>query len=224
MTYTIDKIVSVLKVKGYPVNEDDTKPFNLNQVGIRNLTDPKANTFDDTMTVFWKYNGSWTLRVFPCTTDPGNYWLQNPENIHGTAIVKEGHYKDLWHIGMHQGKYKALVQQNPVTVIRDSNRDAVLDFNSVQETGIFGINCHRANENGQSISNDKWSAGCQVLQNRQINNPDNQSVKVFEFDYFMYLCQKKVDNGNGNGFSYSLISSKDFDVKIGSAVASNIVA
>lgn len=214
MTYTIDKIITVLKSKGYPVIEDDTKPYNLNIVGIRNFIDVKPNSFDDIMAIFWKYQSSWTLRIFPCTTDPGLHGLLNPQNPKGTAIVKEGYYKDLWHIGMHQGKYKALTQKNPITVIRDFDRDAELDFNSgKEETGIFGINGHRANENGKSVQIDSWSSGCQVLQNRQINNPDNQLVKVFEFDYFMYLCQKKIDGGNGDGFSYSLISSKDFEDK-----------
>lgn len=222
MTYTIDKIIAVLKAKGYPIMEDDKKNYNLNLVGIRTLNNA-VNSFDDLMTVFWKFNGLWTLRVFPCTTDPGLKGLITPQNPNGTAIVKEGHYKDLWHIGMHQGKYKALTQFNPVNVIRDYDKDAVLDFDSArEETGIFGINCHRANENGKSVQVDGWSLGCQVLQNRQIANPDNQMVRVFEFDYFMHLCQNKVDAGNGTGFSYSLINSKDFEVKVSNIVSDNI--
>lgn len=210
MSYTIEKITSVLKSKAYPYLEDDKKPHNLNLVGIR-TAGTAVNSFDDTMAVFWKYNGLWTLRIFPCTTDPGVTGLITPMNPKGTAIVKEGHYKDVWHIGMHQGKYKALTQKNPITVIRDFDRDKELDFNSgKEETGLFGINCHRANENGKSIQVDGWSQGCQVLQNKQINNPDNQAVKVFEFDYFMNLCQRKVDAGNGYSFSYSLVNSRDF--------------
>lgn len=209
MTYKIDQIIKVLKAKGHPVFEVDTKPYNLNIVGIR-TADNGSNTFNDWLTVFWKHNGKWTLRFFQCTTDPGVYWLQNPSAVMGTAIVKEGHYKGLWRIGMHQGKYKALTQKNPITVIRDFDRDANLDYNSgKEETGIFGINCHRANENGKSVSVDKWSAGCQVLQNKQIFNPDNQAVKVYEFDYFMNLCEKCKENW-GDSFSYTLINQKDF--------------
>lgn len=209
MKYKTEQIIAVLKAKGYPVFEKDDKPYNINLVGIRTL-DNTVNVFNDWMTVFWKYKGAWTLRFFPCTTDPGLYWLQNPENKLGTAIVKEGHYKGLWHIGMHQGKYKALTQKNPITVIRDYNRDANLDYNSGrEETGIFGINCHRANSNGKSVLVDKWSAGCMVLQNREILNPDNQAVKCYEFDYFMNLCNKSKENW-GDSFSYSLIHERDF--------------
>jgi len=238
MIYTIDKIVAVLKQKGYIVFEEDTKNFNLNLVGIRKATNV-PNSFDDLMNVFWKYNGQWTIRTFPCTTDPGTYWLQHSDNPMGTGILKEGQYKGCWRIGKHQGKYTALVQNAHITCIRDFNKDSVLDFTQPnltlltkkelkdvnktvewydksgklvwrEQTGMFGMNGHRANENGGSVAVDKWSAMCMVLQNRQINNPDNQLVRVFEFDYFMNLCQRKIDNMNGLDFTYTLINEKDF--------------
>ncbi len=209
MTYTVDKIIAILKSKNYILCDNDDKNYNLNIVGIRSNAG-KENVFNDLICVFWKYNGVWTLRSFPATTDPGTYWLNHPENPLGTAIVKEGQYHALWKIGMHQGKYKALVQLSAVTVFRDSDKDSELDLESSNiETGIFGINCHRANENGKSVSVDKWSAGCQVLQNREIFNPENQSVKVFEFDYFMDLCEKAKENW-GDHFSYTLINENDF--------------
>lgn len=243
MTYTVDKIISVMKAKGYPVAEDDSKDYNLNLVGIRsNTTVP--NSFDDLFAVFWKYAGKWTIRVFPCTTDPGSTWLLDKEgkgNSAGTAILKEGHWKDMWHLGLHQGKYEALKQCNPVTVIRDFDKDNVLDFYAPdlsklnrkeyvlnnfkttdwldgsgklmwrEQNGIFGLNGHRANSNGQSIIVGEWSAACQVMQNRQINNPDNQSVKVFEFDYMMHLAKKYFSIWRDK-ISYTLLNSKNFNL------------
>lgn len=209
MTYTVEKIIAVLKAKGYAVFEDDSKNYNLNIVGIRSANNV-PNAFDDLFTVFWKFKGEWHLRAFPCTTDPGLYWLKNPMQTLGTAIVKEGQYRGVWQIGLHQGKYKALCQRKPIIIIRDFDRDGELDFNSGRETtGIYGINGHRANENGKSIFVDKWSAGCQVLQNREIFNPDNQAVKCFEFDYLMSLCDKSAAIW-GNSFTYTLINEKDF--------------
>lgn len=206
---TIDKILAVLKKKNYPFHEDDTKDFNLNLVGIRRNTNV-PNSFDDLFCVFWKYKSNWTLRVFPCTTDPGTYWLKNSGNPNGTAIVKEGHYPKLWHIGLHQGKYKALKQCNPITVYRDKDKDNELDtVAGTEQTGIFGINCHRANENGQSVQVDKWSAGCLVVQNRNVLHPDFQSTKIYEFEYFLMLCDKKVINW-GEFFDYALINESDF--------------
>lgn len=238
MTISLDKILTVLKTKNYPIHEDDKKNYNLNLVGIRhNSTTP--NAFDDLMCVFWKFNGNWTFRVFPCTTDPGSYWLQNPSNVEGTGILKEMYHKAAWKIGMHQGKYKALVQNAAVTCIRDFDKDNVLDFNAPdlstltkfnlnegvvewkdktgkliwrEQTGMFGMNGHRANENGQSVVVDKWSAMCQVLQNRQVNNPENQLIKVFEFDYFLHLCEMQVAQAGRDVFDYSLINEKDFTV------------
>ena len=198
-----------MKASGYAVFENDVKNYNLNIAGIRHTTNV-PNAFDDLLCVFWKYNGAWTLRVFPCTTDPGTYWLKNPENKLGTAIVKEGQYKGVWKLGLHQGKYKALVQKNPITVIRDFDRDNELDYDSgKEETGIFGINCHRANENGKSVNVDKWSAGCQVLQNREIFHPENQAEKVFEFDYLLHLCDKAKENFS-DSFTYTLLNEKQF--------------
>ena len=121
-----------------------------------------------------------------------------------------GYYANLWNIGLHQGKYRALKQLNNVIVFRDADKDGVLDMMpGTEQTGIFGINCHRANENGKSIKVEGWSAGCQVLQNREIFNPDNQTIKVFEFDYFMHLCDMQVVHGRDT-FDYTLINEKDF--------------
>lgn len=255
MTYTIDKIVAVLKSKGYPVAEDDSKDYNLNLVGIRS-NNQTPNSFDDLFTVFWKYHGMWTLRVFPCTTDPGSTWLLDKDgkgNPMGTAIMKEGYYKDLWHLGLHQGKYEALKQCSPVTVIRDFDKDNVLDFYAPdltrftkkeitsngmktvewydasnrlvwrEQTGIIGLNGHRANENGKSIEVGSWSASCQVLQNRQISNPDNQIVKVYEFDYMMYLAKKYFATWRDK-ISYALINSRDFDSKPNIGIVDNNIA
>lgn len=235
---TSDQIIQVMKQKGYLVKEDDSKQFNLNIVGIRSATQT-PNSFDDQMNVFWKFNGQWNMRTFPCTTDPGTYWLNHPSNPLGTGILKEGQYIDAWQIGLHQNKYKALCQRLPITVIRDFNMDNVLDFvvpdlegkifkqiNNTGETikewhddagkliwrestGIYGINIHRAAENGQSIHVDNWSAGCQVFQNRYIFHPDNNAEKVYEFDYFMYLAVQ-ASAIYGNKFSYSLLNQKDF--------------
>lgn len=235
-----------MKRKGYIIRDDDSKPFNVNIVGIRSATQT-PNSFDDQMNVFWKFNGNWNTRIFPCTTDPGTYWLNHPSNPLGTGILKEGQWNDAFQIALHQGKYKALCQRSPLTVIRDFNLDNKLDFyapdlsNKIHKqinnpgevinewyddskkliwreaTGLYGVNIHRASENGQSIIVDKWSAACQVLQNRYIFNPDNQAVKVFEFDYFIYLMDKAAEI-HGNKFSYTLLNQKDFISSFNSAL------
>lgn len=234
--FTIQQLGSVMQSKGYAVFDDDTHNYDLNIVGVRH-NNCVPNSFDDSLYVFWKNKGNWQLRMFPCTTDPGLYWLLHLDNPAGTAIVKEGQYRHVWSIGLHKG-YTALVQASPVTVIRDFDKDATLRVNITdlsqytktvtasqcittewkdaagklmwrEQTGLFGIDCHRAAANGSSITVDNWSAGCQVLQNRYIFNPDNQQVKVFEFDYFMHLCSLQTTNGNGNAFTYTLLNERD---------------
>ena len=127
-------------------------------VGVRSAANEK-NKFDDTM---YLVNGL-IMTPFSCTTNPGTHWLKNLMNPKGTAVLKPGQYVDSWKIGMHQGKYEALTQAKPITVYRDGNKNDLAEESSVEQTGLFGINIHRANPNAVSSIIDKWSAGCQVL-------------------------------------------------------------
>ena len=159
----IRSIIKVLDYKGYKFFDE---PYKLNILGVRaNITKP--NSFDDTIIAFFKdKDNQWKGYSFPATTDAGTFWLTNPMQSKGTALLKEGQYKDSHKLGLHRGKYKALVQQNPVTVFRDYDRNAILDFNNgKEETGNFGINIHRANATGTTKTIDKYSAGCQVFSN-----------------------------------------------------------
>ena len=132
-------------------------------VGIRsNANIP--NEFDDLIGLVNNSDVSW----FTGTTNPGTYWLKNLMNPKGTSLLKPGQYKDSWKLGLHHNQYKALVQCAPITVFRDKDKDAIAEETAVTDTGIFGINIHRASPNFISKFVDKWSAGCQV-----INNPTN---------------------------------------------------
>ncbi|MBK7665851.1 MAG: hypothetical protein IPJ32_00045 [Sphingobacteriaceae bacterium] len=158
----LGKLRAILRHKRYELY---TRPYELNIVGLRgNSTEP--NKFDDEIHVFYKISPiKWNYHVFKATTDPGTFWLKNPLQKQGTAILSEGQYLDTYQLGMHQGKYKALVQRKPVTVIRDYDRNAKLDFlNGTKTTGLYGINIHRANKTGTTRTVDKYSAGCQVFE------------------------------------------------------------
>ena len=197
MNLSAQQIIDVMSVKGYKVFESDNKNFNINLIGIR-TNQNRPNEFDDWMTVMWNYNMRWNLLIFKITTDPGLYFLENVMgNALGTAIMKEGRYSGLWQIGTHKG-YKALSQKANVTVIRDFDRDGNLDFTSGrEETGMFGINCHRANPSRQSIKVDNWSAGCQVFA-----DPN-------DFNIFLSICEHAAKLW-GNSFTYTLLHERDF--------------
>lgn len=190
----LKEVLQTLKQKGYTIN---TRPFELNIVGIRSASNI-PNSFDDKIIVCYKReDGEWIINQFKATTDPGTYWLKNLMNPAGTAILKPGQYKNSHRIGVHRNKYQALVQQNPVTVIRDSNKDDTLDFTGTKEqTGIFGINIHRASVNGVTKLVDKHSAGCQIL------------ADVNDFNLLMQLAERHK-NMYGNNFTYTLIEEKE---------------
>ena len=189
----LEMIQTTLVEKGFKIF---TRPFELNIVGVR-ADSVKPNSFDDSINIFYKNsNDQWQFQRFSATTDPGTYWLENPMNPQGTAIVKHGQYINSHAIGMHRGKYLALVQQRPLTVMRDYDRIATLDFmNGKEETGIFGINIHHASQYGTTQTVDKYSAGCQVFAN------------INDFNLFMQLADRHK-NLYGNNFTYTLIDER----------------
>lgn len=189
----LSMIQATLAQKGFKMF---SRPFELNITGIRsNSITP--NSFDDSINVFYKTNeGNWVYHQFKATTDPGTFWLENPLNAKGTAILKHGQYPGSHMIGLHRGKYLALVQRRPITVLRDYDRNATLDFmNGKEDTGMFGINIHRASVNGTTKVVDKYSAGCQVFSNAN------------DFNLFMQLCMRHRQL-YGNEFTYTLIDER----------------
>ncbi len=184
-----EKLIAALMAQGYRVFN---RPFELNIVGLRSDS-IIPNVFNDTINVLYKdESGNWQLQSYEATTDPGTYWLKNPLNPQGTAILKEGQYLNSHMMGLHRNKYEALVQRNPVTVIRDVKRDGKLDFNGKEDTGLFGINIHRALQDGTTKFIDKFSAGCQVFAN------------AGDFNAFMELCARHKQL-YGNNFTYTLL-------------------
>ncbi|WP_291727512.1 hypothetical protein [Bernardetia sp.] len=176
---------------GWKVN---TRPYELNIVGLRSPS-VRANKFDDTIYVFYyDAKGRVVEYNFPCTTDAGTFWLENPYTPKGTAILQQGQYA--YQIGLHQGRYKALVQKGQVNIRRDYDRNAILDFyNGTLYTGYFGINIHHAKDVGTTKVVDRWSAGCQVFANIQ------------DYNFFMSLCEKHRQL-YGNHFLYGLIDMR----------------
>ena len=200
--YTREQIEAAVKSKNYKWFEDvNNKGYDVNIVGIWNSKTKGrvTNAFDDCITISYKIDGEWQFHCFPCTTDPGSHWVKNVLSDKGVAILKPNQYRGSHKLRLHQGKYLALGQKKPVTVYRDNNLDSNYDLDeSKTETGIFGINIHRATgrSGGKSTRVDKWSAGCQVI-------ADND-----DWHTFLDICQTAREI-HGNSFSYTLIESKD---------------
>jgi hypothetical protein len=193
--YRLELIKKAMSAKGHEIY---VTPFKLNIVGVRTIHD-KVNFFNDYFYCFYndQFGVEHLITANGFTTKPGLHWLVNLLNPNGSAILFEGQYKDVYMLGLHQGKYEALVQRGgPVTVIRDNNRDNKHDYDKTRESGYFGINIHRANAYSPSTYVGKWSAGCQVFSDPSC------------FNKLMALV-KKYNKQNKNRFTYTLINEMD---------------
>ena len=161
------------------------KWFNFHLVGVRSKENQK-NKFDDLIGYVKGNNVSW----FEGTTNAGTHWLLNLMNPKGTAHLKPNQYIDTWKIGLHNNKYKGLVQVKNVEVFRDANKNDLAEESKVIDKGLFGINIHRANSSFVSKLVDRHSAGCQVL-----NNPA-------DFNKLMFECNLS----NLTHFTYTLLN------------------
>lgn len=195
--FTREQVEAAIKSKRYEWFASD-KDYDLNIVGIRNSTTNNVvtNRFDDWLTVSYKVGGVWQFHSWSITTDPGiKHTKDQLLSTDGVARLVPGQYRGAYQIGLHQGKYPALVQRLPVKVFRDANRDSVFDEHTIVE-GMFGINIHRASPTATSTQVDGWSAGCQVF------------ASINDYTKFMKL----VNHGRetfGNKFTYTLLESKD---------------
>ncbi len=195
----LSEIIRAMRSKSYRVFRND-KGHDLNIVGIR-TADNRANTFNDWLTVFYRFKRTWNYFAFPATTDPGTYYRKHPINVRGTAIMQPGQYPGAYKIGRHR-RYKALQQKGPITLFRDADRNETIDTIDTMGTPqsgidrINGINIHRANAHHPSTQVGKWSAGCQVLQ-----DPDH-------FAFLLTLAERGREKF-GNSFTYTLIEEGD---------------
>ena len=194
---TLESVENAFKKNGYKycTNGD----YNLNIFGIRNQDDKDSDRFNDVIGVTYKENGNWVLKKFDATTDPGSYYRLNPCAVKGTGILVPGQYRSTWQLGLHQGKYRALVQRKPVKAYRDNNKNLSLDMNEKTiEEGLFGCNLHHAgtSESG-SIFVQRWSAMCQVLS------------RMSDWNVFLALCDKSAKI-YGNAFTYTLFTQSQF--------------
>lgn len=194
MKRSVSILTNALKKEGFVIYRE---PFELNIIGIR-ADSVIPNRFDDVFICFYKDDhNSWQFHHWPGTTDPGTYWLGSPMNQKGTAILKGNRqYLAAYALGMHKSGYQCLKQVGPVTVVRDYNRDAVLDFfNGYEQTGSYAIEIHRAGQRGTTRFVEKYSAGCQVFANAQ------------DYRQFIGLCKIHAKR-HGNRFSYTLFDQR----------------
>lgn len=192
---TLDQITQAIGTKGYNYLNDGNL-YHLNIIGIRS-SDPTPNTFDDLLTVLFHDETGQRYIYMACTTKPGLYYLQHPDNLNGVAILVPGQYTNLFVKGLHKGQYPCLVQSGNLQVYRDNNMDGTFDYTrQFAAPPSCGIEIHHANNNFASTQVDNWSAGCQVV------------ADPASFTKLMELVDKSIAI-RGNHFTYTLIDEAD---------------
>lgn len=196
---TLARVTGAMKALGYTIYDGIDRAgrkrnYDLNLFGVRTAS-VTAGAFDDWLGLFWMNwdTDGWEYHIFRATTDPGTFHLKSPLNVSGTAIMVDGQYLSGYRLGLHKGKYEALVQCRPIKVYRDNDRDDVLDMmpDTIQ-TGLYGLNIHRASADHRSTQVGKWSAGCQVVADPR------------DFARLMDICRLAEDVW-GPTFSYTLL-------------------
>lgn len=188
----------ILKNKGYVFFEKGD--YNLNIIGVRCNKINQNDLFEDLLILTFKNNSFWETYYFSITTTPGIYYLNKPLSKSGCAIVFPNQYRGLYKIGLHKGKYEALVQKKKIQIYRDNNKDNILDFdlNTLKEQENLGINIHGPYKKNTILNKiGKYSAGCQVFQSYN------------ELEEFLNICKKSAEI-YGNSFTYTLLEEKDF--------------
>lgn len=192
LNYDFEKL---FKQKGYAYFK--TGNYNLNIIGVRaDNNNTVTNLFDDILILIYNDPKEGLVRkLYNITTEPGDYYVRKKLlNSKGTAILVPGQYRGCWQLGLHRGKYTALCQKKSVKVYRDNNRNDKYDLDpNTIDTGLFGINIHRASENKVNTTIDAHSAGCQVFND------------IKDFNEFINICKKQAEL-YGNSFTYTLIN------------------
>ena len=164
--------------------------YDLNIIGARSPS-REAGLFDDWVHVVYRLGGKWYEEMFPCSTDPGLYWLDNPMRVAGTAIIcSPQQIRAGYELGSHRGQYECLVPRLPIKVWRDNNRDSILDTDG-QEFDGYGIQIHRSSRSETSTRVGKWSAGCVVLS--------------MGWSRFMELVHLQKHNGFGSLYTLTMV-------------------
>lgn len=162
--YKFADIEKVMNIMGFDIYKDGR----VNIVGIRTMD----GEFNDVF-LYFKYinNIPIILPGIVGTTDPGKSYLKKVlGNINGTAIlVHDNQYIDCWQIGLHKGKYEALVQSAKAGFIvwRDKDMDGQVDYSGKTYNDVLGLNHHTTKLGYKANWIGNFSAGCQVIWDQQ---------------------------------------------------------
>jgi hypothetical protein len=189
-------VLAAMERKKYLIRSRDD--FDLNVVCIRRAP-ILVNQFNDVLFAFYPLSGQWQYEKFQVTTLPGYTFLADRLlNKAGTAILVPDQYVDKYCVREHDDSYQALCQKQDVhvKVWRDDTLDGFPNPDKSKTFNARGINIHRAEPEGCTVTVDSYSAGCQVFR------------CIAQFDAFMVVVRRSRDIW-GNSFTYTLLDEED---------------
>lgn len=214
---TLEQVKDVMLAKGYKFFEQGD--FNLNLIAIR-MDDKFDNQFSDILIIPHKVHGEWVMPSFGFTTLAGTLGkggafnpltaAETGSGVDGTAVILEGQYLQGLIYQKNGNRYpfiEYLKQNRKYKYLRDNDKDADVDRDSVKQEDIFFTHWHpmspiiggvptkskQVNYNGAA-----WSQGCMGSDADTWYNGIlpiiRQAVKIW-----------------GNVFSPTILHAKDFE-------------
>lgn len=157
-------------------------------VAVR-TNDVFTDKFDDLLIVRTK-DGKAVM--VPCSTKAGRYYVQNPLQHTGTAVIAEGSYLNS-HIAEYTyrfgGQRHIELKQigAPIRFYRDDNKDDKIDRSKLS-SGFAGLNIHVAK--GSNVG--RWSAGCIVVPNEYWSELEESVFKAGD-RYSLHLLRIDIE-------------------------------
>lgn len=207
-----NKVNNLAERKDYKIFKSNNRNYNVNIWFIRN-SDITVDAFNDICFLFYKEfkTNKWVGKLYKVSTNPGLYYLNNPLNKQGTAIVVPGQYIKTHKIDLHKrgtsSEHEAFCHRKGVVLVyRDNNKDSILDIGGDIYRNGAGLNSHRPTNYSQKTGKvNRSSAGCLIHATREQFDKSNDKKSK---ETFMGILRNSELN-YGEWMSFVLDESKE---------------
>jgi hypothetical protein len=192
----LDRLVGFLNFKNYFLYQEE---YVLNIVAIRNVGEEVTNTFDDDLYVFFKNDKQeWEIYEYKITTVPG--LMPGTENLpNNVAIMRLGQYVDQLKLGLWRDEPSHKCLKFETSAVQRNTNNKKYDYESPTEIGNFPLAIHRSSPTSSAEYVFNYSEGTQVFKS------------ITQFEQFIRLCERQINDGDRELFTYTLCSKTDFD-------------
>ena len=188
----IDNLTSYYTTSNIPIEE-------VTLFGILNEENKDKDVINDVIGLYYKQRDLYLMKA---TCNSGRFYIQNPMNTSGAAQLDYGYQSKIWKVGLHNGKYQALVNREDcgkVRVWRDKDKDYIHDESEKLQEGYYGTNLHHMGVS-EKTEIGKNSAGCQVIHSyddflilMSMIKDSDMYKKIKAITYFSYNLFRKEE-------------------------------